>query len=166
MSIPINRKNLLVAFGVGLVLLCLLALNLSLSLKKEVKGLKERRQELLVLKDEILVLKSGVDAVEVKKSLSKVKGIVQAVDEIFLSIGLKQKVKSVKPTATREIKDAVEEEAEVLVEKADMNEVINILYKIETAPFALSMRKATIKTSFENPSYLTITMTIALIRQK
>jgi hypothetical protein len=79
---------------------------------------------------------------------------------------LKQKVKSVKPTATREIKDAVEEEAEVLVEKADMNEVINILYKIETAPFALSMRKATIKTSFENPSYLTITMTIALIRQK
>lgn len=122
--------------------------------------------ELLLVKDEFLSLKNRMDAIEGKRSLSKVEGIVQAIDQVFLPLGLKQKVRSVKPTGTREIKDAIEEEAEIQVEKVDMNEMVNIFYKIENVPMALSIKKSTIKTSFENPALLHITMTIALIKTK
>ena len=73
---------------------------------------------------------------------------------------------SVKSTGTREKKYASEEEAEVSVERVTMNEMVNILYRIENAPMILSVRKTSIKTSFDNPSLLNITMTVGLIKPK
>jgi hypothetical protein len=81
-------------------------------------------------------------------------------------MGLNQKVKSVKSIGVREKKYGIEEEAELQIEKVNMNEVTNILYRIENAPMVLSIKKATIKTSFDNPSLLNITMTIGLIKPK
>jgi hypothetical protein len=49
-----------------------------------------------MLKDEFLSLRQRIDAVESKKNLSGVQGIVQAVDEVFSSIGLRDRVKTVK----------------------------------------------------------------------
>jgi hypothetical protein len=121
---------------------------------------------MLVLANEYAGLKTTVDSVEGKKSLTKVEGIVQAVDEVFKSIGLSQRVKSVKSTGTRERKFASEEEADVSVEKVTMNEMVNILYRIETAPMILSVKKTSIKMSFDNPSLLNVTMTVSLIRPK
>lgn len=140
--------------------------NLSSSLKRDLRNLKAQQTELLLLRDEFLSLKNRVEAVERKKSLTKVEGVVQAVDQVFQPLGLKQKVKSVKPTGRREMKDVVEEEAEVQIEKVDMNEMVNIIYKMENAPMILTIKKTTIKTSFENPSHLTLIMTITLIKGK
>lgn len=166
MRLRIERR-LLVAGGIAIsVMLCILALKTYSSLGKDLRNLKNQRQELLLLKDEFLSLKSRIDAVEGKRSLTKVEGIVQAVDEIFLPLGLKGKVKSVKPTGTKETKEATEEEAEVQLERVDMNEMVNIFYRIENVPLTLSIKKATIKTSFEHPTHLNITMTIALIKLK
>lgn len=148
------------------IVLCVFLFNTSLSLKSDLRNLKAQHKELLFLKDEFLSLKNRIDTVEGKKSLAKVEGIVQAVDEVFLPLGLKSKVKSVKPTGTKDLKDAIEEEAEVRIEKVDMNEMVNIFHKIENLPMILSIRKTTIKTSFENPVLLDITMTIALVKPK
>jgi hypothetical protein len=79
---------------------------------------------------------------------------------------LSQKVKSVKSTEARDRKYAVEEEAEVELEKVNMNEMTNIFYRIENGPFLLSVRKSDIKTNFENPALLNITMTVDLIKPK
>ena len=87
-------------------------------------------------------------------------------DEVFKSIGLGQKVKSVKSTGTREKKYASEEEAEVSVEKVTMNEMVNILFRMENAPMIFSIRRTSIKTAFDNPSLLNITMTVSLIKPK
>lgn len=160
-------RRLLIAGGIAVsVILCILLINVSLSSKNDLVNLKAQQKELLSIKDEFLSLKNRIDTVENKKSLTKIEGIVQAADEVFMPLGLKRKVKSVKPTGTKDLKETIEEEAEIQVEKVDMNEMVNIFHKIENLPMILSIKKTTIKTSFENPTLLDITMTIALVKPK
>lgn len=158
------EKKWFAAVGAAIVIIfCIMLFNLSLSLKRDLGNLKAQQNELNLLKEECLSLKGRIEAVEGKSSLSKVEGIVQAFDEVFRSLGLRQKLKYVKPLGTKKLEGAKEEEAEVEVERVNMNEAINILYKIENAPMVLSVRKATFQTSFEDPGLLNITMTIALV---
>jgi mannitol-specific phosphotransferase system IIBC component len=160
-------KNVLTISGIVLLfIICVVVFEVSLSLKRERDALRSQQKEMLVLANEYAGLKNTVASVEAKKSLTNVEGIVQAVDEVFKSMGLGQKVKSVKSTGTREKKYASEEEAEVSVERVTMNEMVNILYRIENAPMILSVRRTSIKTSFDNPSLLNITMTVGLIKPK
>ena len=162
-----KNKKLFVAGGIAIyTLLSILIFNVFSSSKADLKNIRVQQKELMALKDEFSFLKSKVDTVEEKKSLVKMEGVVKAIDEIFLPLGLKDKVKSVKVLTTKEGKDAVEEEAEVNVEKIDMNEMVNIFYMIENAPMILSLRSSNIKKSFENPSLLNITIKIALIKTK
>jgi hypothetical protein len=166
MKFKAERKSL--AAG-GAALLCILAfflVNASLSLEKERSSLRVKRKEILALREEFISLKTALNAAEARKTTGKSAGIVQTVDELFSSMGLSQKVKSVKSTEARDRKYAVEEEAEVEIEKVNMNEMTNIFYRIENGPFLLSIRKSDIKKNFENPALLNITMTVDLIKPK
>jgi len=165
MRLPSRGRFWLAGF-IAALLLCFVLLNISLSLKKERANLRSRQNEMLGLQAEFEHLKSAVDLVEGRKSPVKVEGIVQAVDEVFTSIGLSQKVKSVKPLGAREKKYAIEEEADVRIERVTMNEMINILYKIENAPMLLSIRRTALKTSFDNPSLLNLTITVSLVKPR
>lgn len=156
-------------FAVGLlsfIVIVAFAINLLSSGRRELRSLKEQQGEMLLLKDEFLSLKQRIDAVEGKKNLSNVEGIIQAVDEVFLSIGLKDRIRSVKSTGRREVKDGFEEEAELQIEKVSMNEMVNIFYRIENAPMVITIKKATIKKSFGNPELLNITLTLSFLTAK
>ena len=151
-----GNKSLIYAVS-GLIVFFVLAgigIQTLASSKKELKLLQERRKELLLLKDDYMSLKQKVDLVEAKKSMMNVPGIVRAIDEIFQPMGLKNKLKTVRAAGKKEIRDGFEEEAEITVEKVGMNEMLNIFYKIETAPMILTIKKASIKKSFENPELL------------
>lgn len=150
----------------GFIIIVALGMNLLSSERRELKLLKEQRKEMLMLNGEFLALKQRIDVVEGKKKLSNVQGIVQAIDEVFLPIGLKDKIKTVKSTGRREIKDGFEEEADLQIEKVSMNEMINIFYKIDNAPMVLTVRKAAIKKSFENPELLNIALTLSFLKAK
>lgn len=166
MRLPSGNKTALGGLAVVIAGLCIFMLNISISAKKENAGLKTGYAELLALKDEHEAVKSLIIAAEEKKSGSKVEGAVQAIDEIFRSIGMERKVKSVKSLGVHEKKFGTEEEAELQIEKVDMNQMINILYRIENAPMVLSVRKTSVKTAFDNPSLLNITMTVGLVKLK
>lgn len=162
-----DKRFLSVLSGlVVFVIVLALGINLLSSERRELKLLKERQKEMVMLKDEFLLLKQRIDVVESKKNLSNVEGVVQAVDEAFHSIGLKDKVKTVKSTGRRDIKEGFEEEAELQIEKVSMNEMVNIFYKIENAPMVLTIKKAMIKKSFENPELLNITLTLSFLKTK
>jgi hypothetical protein len=165
MRIVTGRRVWIAAVLVSLFL-CVLLGNISLSLKKERDALISRQEELSLLKAEFQNLMGAVSSFEGKKSLIKVEGIVPAVDDVFSTLGLSQKVKSVKPLGTHDKKYAVEEEAEIRLEKVNMNEMINIFYKIENVPMMLSVKKTVIKTSFDNPGLLNLTITLGLITPK
>jgi uncharacterized protein YpmB len=162
-----DKRFIYISSGlIAVIIVVVLAINLLSAERKELMQLKEQRKEILVLEKEFLSLKQRIDAVEGKKELSNIQGIAQALDEVFLSIGLKDKIKTVKSTDSREIKDGFEEEADVHLEKVSMNEMVNIFYRIENAPMVLTIKKATIKKSFEDPELLNITLTLSFLKTK
>jgi general secretion pathway protein M len=161
-----DRRLLISAAALIILAVSVLLVSTSLSLNKEGSALRSQKEEIVLLKEDFVELRKKISAIEGKKSLMKVEGIIPAIDEIFRSTGLNQKVKSVKPIATRDKKYAIEEEADVEVEKVSMNELINILYRLENAPMVLLIKKARLKTSFEDPSLLNVTMTIGLVKPK
>lgn len=163
------KDKRLIYISSGLILFVVIAvsgMNLLSSEQKELKLLNDHRKEMLILKDEYLSLKKRVDSAESSEDLSSAQGIVQAADEVFQSIGLKDKVKTVKSTNRRDMKEGIEEEAEFLIEKVSMNEMVNIFYKIENAPMILIIKKAAIKKSFENPELLNISLTLSFLKMK
>lgn len=134
--------------------------------RKQLGILKAQYQEMLVLQDQFSSLKQKIDAVESKKNLSNVQGIIEAVEEIFSSIGLKGKLKTIKFSGKREIKSGIEEVADIYIEKVNMNELVNIFFRIENAPMILTIKKAGIKKSFEDPELLNISMTLSFLKSK
>jgi general secretion pathway protein M len=152
----------LVCFAVVLAL----GVNLLLSERRESKQLKDQREEMMLLKAEFLSLRQRLNLVEGRENLSNIQGIVQAVDEVFSSIGLREKVKTVKSAGKRETRGGFEEEADVSIEKVSMNEMVNILYRIERAPMVLIVKKATVKKSFENPELLNLTLDLSFLKAK
>ena len=166
MNLRTDRRLLISAAAVVILAVSVLLVTTSLSLKKEGSALRSQKEEMLLLRGDFLELSKKISAVEGKKSLIKVEGIIPAIDEIFRSTGLTQKVKSVKPTATRDKKYSIEEEADVEVEKVNMNELVNVLYRLENAPMVLLIKKTRLKTSFEDPSLLNITMTVGLVKPR
>ena len=135
--------------------------------RKDVDTLKSKRNELALLTTEFSTLKGQVDVVEQKTIPSQTKGIASVLNDIVSSLGIKGKLKAVKGLGNREIKGPMtEESAEVQLEKVSMNEMVNIFYRIGEAPVILSVKRATMKKSFENPELLDVTMTIALFTKK
>ena len=150
----------------GFIIVLALGINLLLSERRELNQLKDQRKEMMLLKDEFLSLRQKINLVEGRKNLSNVQGIVQAVDEVFSSVGLRDKVKTVKSTGKRETRDGFEEEADISIEKVSMNEMVNILYRIERAPMVLTIKKATVKKSFESPELLNLTLVVSFLKTK
>lgn len=162
-----DKRFIYISSGLlGFIIIIAIAINLLSAESRELRLLKEQRKEMLIIENEFLSIKQKIDAVEGKKNLSSVQGIVQAVDEIFLSIGLKDKIKTVKPTLSRDVKDGFEEEADLYIEKVSMNELVNIFYRTGNAPMILTIKKAAIKKSFENPELLNITLTLSFLKSK
>ncbi|MBI5101793.1 MAG: hypothetical protein HZB33_08180 [Nitrospirae bacterium] len=166
MTIPYDKKFYAVAAAIIGVIACIAMAITARSLRTENAGLKARQTELMALKDEALKLREAVGSVTEKKSVTRVEGVVQAADEIFKSLGISQKVRSVKPSGSGERQYGIEEEAEVQLEKLTMNELVNLLYRVENAPMVLTSKKASMKTAFDNPTLLNVTMVITLIKPK
>lgn len=160
-----NSRNTVIFF---LALLCLYILIVPAFIfekkaERELSALQTRLNQFSDLTNEYNKLKERVSAIEGKRSLSKVRSIILAADEVLLSLGIKEKMKSIKGIEGRDIGGQTNEEsAEVQIEKVTMNELIHIFYKIENAPMLLSIKKVSIKKSFAAPELLDVTMTISL----
>lgn len=163
-----KHKRLLFFISGSIVFIIMLTIliNLLSSERRELELLKSQRKEMAALKSEFLSLRQRINAVEGKKNLSNVQGVVQAVDDVFSSVGLKDKVKTVKSTGKKEIRDGFEEEADIYLEKVTMNEMINIFYRIENAPMLLTVKRAVVKKSFENPELLNLSLSISFLKTK
>ncbi|HVO66921.1 MAG TPA: hypothetical protein VMT12_10595 [Syntrophales bacterium] len=131
--------------------------------EKELAELNSKYQEFSALSNKFRSLKASVNAIEQKKTLTKTNSITQAIGDISLSLGIKEKIKSVKLTGTKKVIDQMSEEsAEIQMEKLNMSELVHMLYKIENAPMILAVKRVVIKKSFENPELLDVTMALSL----
>jgi type II secretory pathway component PulM len=131
--------------------------------EKELDSLRSRMNEFSELIREYNKLKVELSAIEGKSSLSKTGGIMQVIDEVLISMNIKDKMKSIRGIESRNIREQIKEEsAEVQIEKLTMNELLHIFYKIENAPMILSIKKLSVKKSFATPERLDVNMTVSL----
>ena len=158
-----RRKALIVLALAGLYILLLPNLLWERSAERELSALRKKNNEFSALAGEYRSLKESISAIERKKALTKTTSIAQAIGDISRSLGMAGKMKSIKVTGTRKTPNQMSEEtAEIQIEKLTINEMVQLIYKIENAPMILAMKTVVIKKSFENPELLDVTMTVSL----
>ena len=158
-----RRKALIVLALAGLYILLLPNLLWERSAERELSALRKKNNEFSALAGEYRSLKESISAIERKKALTKTTSIAQAIGDISRSLGMAEKMKSIKGTGTRKTPNQMSEEtAEIRIEKLTINEMVQLIYKIENAPMILAMKTVVIKKSFENPELLDVTMTVSL----
>ncbi len=152
-----------VALAAGIVIIAVLAfaINAASSANRRMAQIKAQGQELQSIKEEFVAASRRVKAFEARKSLTRVEGVQQAVDEVLKSVGMRGKVKSVK-----DIDSPEGEKAEVSLKDIDMNEMVNILYAFEHAPMPLVVTKAELRTSFQKQGLFNMSLTILLIKDE
>lgn len=79
-------------------------------------------------------------------------------------IGIKGKSSQIKPVQGEDHGGLVEDAAEVRIEGLTVNEMVNLLHHLEKGMKPVLIKKASIKTRFDDPSRVDLTMTIALLK--
>jgi len=158
-----RKKIVIVVVLIGLYILIIPNLLWERASEKELSELTAKYHEFYTLSDKYKSLRASVNAIEQKKTLTKTNSITQAIGDISLSLGIKEKMKSVKLTGTKKVMDQMgEESAEIQMEKLNMTELVHLFFKIENAPMILAVKRVIIKKSFENPELLDVTMAVSL----
>ncbi len=134
------------------------------SQNKERESLLGKFRELNQSAEEYRILMaSGTNIKDIKDKASE--GLLQVVNGVVDSLGLRDKVKSMKMTGNRELKEILEETGSIEFNKLNMNEFVNLLYGLENHPAGISIKGIKIKKDFENPQRLNIDISIAIYRK-
>ena len=84
--------------------------------------------------------------------------------KLFEEIGIKGKNSQIRPVKGEDRPGAVEDAAEIKVEGLTANEAVNLLHRLEKGTKPVVIKKALIKTRFDDPSRLDLTLTVALLK--
>lgn len=132
------------------------------SLDRERNLLIERFRDFTGLVEEYRTIKAS-NISDISNSVSD--GMLQ-LNRLVDSIGIRDKVKSLKMTGNHELKGIIEEIVEIEIDKLTMNELINLLYKIENHPTPQSIKDVRMKKDFEKPDRIDVSIRISLFRNK
>ena len=117
---------------------------------------------------EMLVLKSRYqEANGVAQRLANRLAAVKPDDspaKVFEEIGIKGKNSQIKPMKGEDRPGYVEDAAEVRVEGVTANEAVNLIYRLEKGARPVTIKKALVKTRFDDPSRLDLTLTVSLLK--
>ena len=83
---------------------------------------------------------------------------------IIEEIGIKGKGSQIKPLKGEERRGYLEDAAEVKMDGLTLNETVNFLFRLEKGARPVVIKKALLKTRFDDPSRLDLTLTIALLK--
>jgi hypothetical protein len=125
------------------------------------KVLRGQLSEIQSLASGVVDINDFVKSKEKKIGLVKSKGVVSTMQQALNSLGLK--AKTIKPLDKKKVLEYLEENAELELEGADLNQIVNLLYKIETSPIPIKIKSTAMKTSFEDPDKFTLKIMLAVI---
>jgi outer membrane murein-binding lipoprotein Lpp len=157
-----DRKTLIVLGAVVVSVLMLLgSLVWSGSAASRLSEIEKAHAEMSRVGGELKGLRARVDSLERKSAAAGGKGLLAFVDQITESIGVKEKLasqKSIPSTSARE------EKAELSFEKLSLNEIANLLYRIEAQPVLLLVSRVVMAPSFDEPNLIMLDMTVSLVK--
>jgi hypothetical protein len=131
------------------------------NIERKNRMLKKQIVEMDSLSNKLIYLKDIVISKEKKIGLTEVTGVVPALEQMLNSFGIE--AKAIKPLEKKMIGGFSEEEAELHLEKIDLNSVVNLLYRIEHSPVPLKVKNTSVRATFENPDEFFLHLTVSLI---
>lgn len=84
--------------------------------------------------------------------------------KLIEEIGIKGKNSQIKPLKGEERPGVIEDAAEVKIEGLTANEAVNLLYRLEKGAKPVVIKKANLKTRYDDPAKLDVTLNIALLK--
>lgn len=154
-------------WGIGIAALLVLALLYSAANARVAFLLKKRAAreadvaEMLVLKSRYLEASAGAQKLSNRMAATRPD---DSPAKIIDEIGIKGKGSQVKQVKGEERSGYVEDAAEVKIDGLSANEAVNLLYRLEKGGRPVAIKKALIKTRFDDPSKLDLTLTVALLK--
>ncbi|WP_243369906.1 general secretion pathway protein GspM [Geotalea sp. SG265] len=154
-------------FGMALAAVLILAVILS-AINGSIKRLEKKRAareadiaEMLILKARYMEANMG--AMKLSNRLAATRPD-DSPAKVVEEIGIKGKNTQVKPVKGEDRPGFVEDAAEVKVEGLTANEAVNLIYRLEKGTKPVVIKKALMKTRFDDPARLDLTLTVALIK--
>lgn len=84
--------------------------------------------------------------------------------KLFEEIGIKGKSSQIKPLKGEDHPGYLEDAAEIRVEGLSANELVNLLHRLEKGAKPVIIKRANLKTRYDDPTKLDITLTVALLK--
>ncbi len=160
-------KDVRLRLGIALAAILLLAIVLS-AVNARITLLAKKRASRETDIAEMLVLKQRyLEAAASSQRLANRLSATKADDspaKVFEEIGIKGKNSQIKPLKGEERPGFVEDAAEIRVDALTANEAMNLLYRLEKGTKPVLVKKALLKTRFDDPSRLDLTLTVALLK--
>ncbi len=118
-------------------------------------------EEINSLSGGLIKIKHLVETREKKLNSGRNKGVVTILDEILDS--LKLQAGKLKPSDKKRVNDYTEENAELEINRLDLNEVVNLLHRIESSPSPMKVKSVNIQPVFDNNDLFIINLTVSLL---
>ncbi len=153
--------------GIAIAALLFLAVLLSNAndridrLRKKLAGREGEVAEMLVLKQRYQEAKTSAQRLTNRLTATRPD---DSPAKLIEEIGIKGKSSQIRPVKGEEGNGFVEDAAEVKLEGLSTNEAVNLLYRLEKGVKPVMIKKALLKTRFDDPSRLDLTLTIALLK--
>jgi len=90
-------------------------------------------------------------------------GIVPLMEELADRLGLRDRIAGMKPGEPHRESGFVESPAEVSFEKIDLNEAVNLIYRIGNHAAFLVIRRIELRRNFQDPDRLDVSLSVSLI---
>lgn len=160
-----NRTRLRMEIGIALLLSLAIIFSMANDrigrLKKQLAAREAEVAEMLVLKQRYQQanavarkLANRLEATRTDDSPARI------IDEI----GIKGKGSQIKPLKGEDRGGYLEDAAEVKIDGLTLNEVVNLLFRLEKGTRPVVIKKALLKSRYDDPARLDLTLTIALLK--
>ncbi len=153
--------------GIGIAALLFLAILFSAAndrigrLKKKLAAREADITEMMVLKQRYLETNASAQMLANRMTAARPD---DTPGRIIEEIGIKGKGTQIKPVKGEERGGYLEDAAEVKLDGLTANEAVNLLFRLEKGARPVLIKKALLKTRFDDPSRLDLTLTIALLK--
>jgi len=153
--------------GIGIAALLLLAILLTAGndrigrLRKKLAAREAAVAEMLVLKQRYLEANAVAQRLTNRLAATKPD---DSPAKLIEETGIKGKGTQIKPLKGEERGGYLEDVAEIRMEGLSANEAVNLLYRLEKGAKPVVIKKASLKTRFDDPARLDLTLTVALLK--
>ncbi|GAM08758.1 hypothetical protein OR1_01032 [Geobacter sp. OR-1] len=151
--------------GIGLAILLAIALLYSFARDQITKMERQRSAKEADIADLIVLRQRYREAASAAQRSANLQASLRPDDspaKLVEDIGIKGKALQVKPLKSEERAGVQEEIAEIRIDALTPNEAVNLLYRLEYGGKPVAVRRALIKTRFDDPARLDLALTVAL----